>query len=314
MPVRVSSATGYTNEYLNAGSIRNKGIELSVNGTPVRTKDFNWNIRVNFTHNANKVESLYKDGSGNEAQNLNFGSFQNGESINAPLGGSLGTIRGSDYTYLNGQKVVGADGQYVLTTTNNNPIGNTNPDWTGGINNSFRYKNFTFSFLIDIRHGGSVFSQDMAYGLATGLYPETAYTNDLGNPVRSPLTNDSKSGGFIRPGVYANGQPNTTRIAADDYTAFGYVNLPDKAWIYDASYIKLREALIGYTLPDNIAKKFGPVKGITLQLIGHNLWIIHKNLPYADPEDGISAGNLQGIQEGSYPSVRTISFNLKATF
>lgn len=314
IPVRVSSATGYTNKYLNAGSIRNKGVELSVNGTPVRTKDFNWNVRVNFAHNANKVESLFKDGSGNEAQNLNLGSFQNGESINAPLHGSMGTIRGSDYTYLNGKKVVGPDGQYVLTATNNNNIGNTNPDWTGGINNSFKYKNFTFSFLIDIRKGGVVFSQDMAYGLATGLYPETAYTNDLGNPVRSPLTSDSKSGGFIRPGVLANGQPNTTRIAANDYTAFGYVNLPDKAWIFDASYVKLREALIGYTLPKSVTQKLGPVKDITLQLIGHNLWIIHKNLPYADPEDGLSSGNLQGIQEGSYPSVRTISFNLKATF
>lgn len=311
LPVKVSSATGYTNEYLNAGSVRNKGIELSVNGTPLKTQDFSWNIRVNFSHNASKVESLYKDGSGNEAKNLDLGNFQNGESINAPLGGSLGTIEGSDYTYLNGQKVVKSNGQYQLTATNNNVIGNTNPDWIGGVNNSFKYKNWTFSFLIDIRKGGSVFSQDMAYGLATGLYPETVYTNDLGNPVRNSLAN---GGGFIRPGVYANGQQNTTRVAGDNYTAFGYVYLPDRAFIYDASYIKLREALIGYTLPKALIAKLAPVKDVTLQLIGHNLWIIHKNLPYSDPEEGLSAGNLQGIQEGAYPAVRTISFNLKATF
>ena len=311
IPVRVSSATGYTNEYLNAGSIRNKGIEVSLSGTPVRTKDFKWDIRLNFSHNANQVESLFKDGSGNEAKNLELASFQNGESINAPLGGSLGTIRGSDFTYVNGQRVVGPDGQYVLTATNNNVIGNTNPDWLGGINNSFRYKNLTFSFLIDIRHGGSVFSQDMAYGLATGLYPETAGKNDLGNPVRNTIAN---GGGIIRQGVTANGQPNTTRIEATDYSVFGYYYAPDKAWIYDASYVKLREALIGYSLPKEWISKLGAVKDVTVQLIGHNLWIIHKNLPYADPEDNISSGNIQGIQEGSYPSVRTVSFNLKVTF
>jgi len=311
LPVNVSSATGYTNEYLNAGSIRNKGIELSINGSPIKTSDFSWNMRLNFSHNANKVESLYTDGSGNEAKNLELGSFQNGESINAPLGGSLGTIEGSDYTYLNGQKVVKANGQYQLTATNNHIIGNSNPDWLAGINDEFRYKNFSFSFLIDIRKGGSVFSQDMAYGLATGLYPETVYTNDLGNPVRNALTD---GGGFIRPGVTATGAPNTVRVAGDNYTAFGYVYLPDRAFIYDASYVKLREALIGYSLPQSVVSKLGAVKGVTLQLIGHNLWIIHKNVPYSDPEEGLSSGNLQGIQEGAYPAVRTISFNLKATF
>ncbi|HVS92217.1 MAG TPA: SusC/RagA family TonB-linked outer membrane protein [Mucilaginibacter sp.] len=311
LPVNVSSATGYTNEYLNAGSIRNKGFEISLLGTPVRTQNFSWNIRVNWSRNVNKVESLYTDGSGNEARNLELGSFQNGESINAPLGGSLGTIEGSDYTYLNGQKVVQANGQYQLTATNNHVIGNTNPDWIGGVNNEFRYKNFSFSFLIDVRKGGSVFSQDMAYGLATGLYPETVYTNDLGNPVRNSLAD---GGGFIRPGVTANGAPNTKRIAADNYTTFGYVYLPDRAFIYDASFVKLREALIGYTLPQSVVNKLGPVKGVTLQVIGHNLWIIYKNLPYSDPEESLSSGNLQGIQEGAYPAVRSISFNLKATF
>lgn len=311
LPVRVSNATGYNQEYLNAGSVRNKGVEVSINGTPVRTTDFSWNIRVNFSHNENKVESLYKDGSGNEAKNLNLGSFQNGESINAPLGGSLGTIEGSDFVYLNGQKVVKSNGQYQITATNNHVIGNTNPQWVGGINDEFRYKDWSLSFLIDIRHGGDVFSQDMAYGLATGLYPETAYINDLGNPVRNTLAN---GGGFIRPGVTANGQPNTKRIAATSYTAFGYVYMPDRAWVYDASYVKLREVLIGYTLPKNLVAKLGPIKGITLQLIGHNLWIIHKNLPYSDPEDNLSSGNIQGIQEGAFPAVRTFSFNLNAKF
>ncbi|WP_094569850.1 SusC/RagA family TonB-linked outer membrane protein [Mucilaginibacter xinganensis] len=317
LPVNISGATGYTAEYLNAGNVRNKGFELSVNGTPVRTKDFNWKINVNFTRNRNEVTSLFKDATGNEAQNLQLGSFQNGETLNAPLHGSLGTIRGTDYTYYkNGQPIVGADGQYVLTATANHDIGNTNPDWTGGINNNFTYKGFNLSFLIDIRKGGSVFSNDLAYGLADGIYPLTAYTNDLGNPVRSPLTTGSNSGGFIRPGVTADGQPNTVRVPGGPYGSFGDGAglLPLKAFVYDASFIKLREAILGYTLPGSALGKLGPVKEVTFQLIGRNLWIIHKNLPYADPEEGLSAGNLQGIQEGAYPTVRTISFNLKLRF
>ncbi|WP_428327733.1 SusC/RagA family TonB-linked outer membrane protein [Mucilaginibacter sp.] len=313
LPVNISGATGYTNEYLNAGNVQNKGFEFSLNGTPVLTNSFSWKINVNFTHNRNKVTALYKDATGQEASNLELAGFQNGESLNAPLGQSLGTIRGTDYIYKNGQKVVGADGQYEITPTSNNNIGNTNPDWTGGINNSFTYKNFSLSFLIDIRKGGSVFSNDLAYGLADGIYPLTAYTNDLGKPVRNTLAD---GGGFIRPGVYENGQPNTTRVTAYNYGDFGDGAglLPLKAFVYDASYVKLREALIGYTLPSSAINKLGPVKEVTFQLIGRNLWIIHKNLPYADPEEGLSAGNLQGIQEGAYPTVRTISFNLKLRF
>ena len=313
LPVNVSAATGYNFEFLNAGSVQNKGIELSANGTPIKTNNFSWKINVNFTAAYNKVTSLFVDATGNQASNLELGSYQNGETLNAPLGQAFGTIRGTDYIYTNGQKTVGPDGQYLITATSNNNIGNTNPNWTGGINNSFSYKNFTLSFLIDIRHGGSVFSNDLAYGLADGIYPLTTFTNDLGKPVRNPL---DQGGGMIRQGVYANGQPNTTRVTAFNYGDFGDGSglLPLKAFVYDASYVKLREALIGYTLPQSVIIKLGPVKELTVQLIGRNLWIIHKNLPYADPEEGLSSGNLQGIQEGAYPTTRTISLNLKARF
>lgn len=314
LPVNVSAATGYTFEFLNAGSVQNRGIELSLNGTPILTNGFSWKIAVNFTAAKNKVTSLYKTATGQEASNLQLASFQNGESLNAPLGQPFGTIRGTDYVYNSkGQKIVNANGQYQITPNSNNNIGNTNPDWTGGINNSFTYKNFTLSFLIDIRHGGSIFSNDLAYGLADGIYPLTAYTNDLGKPVRNTLAN---GGGFIRPGVYANGQPNTTRVTGYNYGDFGDGTglLPMSAFVYDASYVKLREALIGYSLPSSTIGKLGPVKEVTFQLIGRNLWIIHKNLPYADPEEGLSAGNLQGIQEGAYPTTRTISLNLKVRF
>ncbi len=315
LPVTISSATGYAREYLNAGSVRNNGIELSLGGVPLQTKSFKWNINLTFTENRNLVTSLFTDGSGNQSSNLLLASFQNGESLNAPLNEPFGMIRGTDYTYdANGNKIVGTNGQYINTATANHDIGNTNPDWLGGINNTFTFKDLTLSFLIDIRKGGSIFSTDMAYGLATGLYPETDYINDLGNPVRNSL---ATGGGFIRPGVVVTGgvsTPNTKRVSASDYSAFGYVRLPDAAFIYDASYVKLREVLLGYSLPKSFVSKLGPVKNVGLQVIGHNLWIIHKNLPYSDPEDNLSAGNFQGIQEGAYPTTRTVSFNLKVSF
>jgi TonB-linked SusC/RagA family outer membrane protein len=311
IPVTISAATGYSAAYLNSGTVRNRGIELTLNGSPVRSKDFSWKIDLNFTKNNSKVLELFKDASGQEAQNLQIGSFQGGVTINASLNQPLGTIRGTDFIYKDGQKVVGDDGYYLQTSTANNVIGNSNPKWIGGINNTFRYKNLTLSFLIDIRKGGSVFSLDSYYGFDTGLYPETAGLNDLGNPSRLPI---AQGGGVIVKGVTADGQPNTVRVENTGSGLYGYETNPNAAFVYDAGYVKLRQALISYSFPQSFVSKLGPVKGIDLSLIGRNLWIIHKNLPYSDPEESLSAGNLQGYQSGAYPTVRTISLNAKFTF
>lgn len=305
LPLAVSTSTGYSSKFLNSGTIENKGIELSAFGTPVQTKDFSWTINVNWTKNRNKVVELF-DG----ADNLVLASFQGGVTLNATLGQPYGTIRGSNFVYTNGQKTVDADGYYVFSNTSNEVIGNPNPDWTGGINNTLKYKNLSLSFLVDVRHGGDVFSLDMYYGLATGLYPETAGLNDQGKPSRDAV---SDGGGVILPGVYADGKPNTSRIA-NEYGTFGYVVVPSAGFVYDASFVKLREAVFTYSIPSQTISKLHPFKGIDISLIGRNLWIIHKNLPYADPEEIISAGNLQGYQGGAYPTVRTLALNLKLRF
>jgi hypothetical protein len=265
---------------------------------------------VNWTRNRNKVEKLYENGT-SKIDNIVLGTFQGGITLNASLGEPFGTIRGTDFIYTNGQRTVGTNGRYLKTSTSNVTIGNSNPDWIGGINNQFRYKNFALSFLVDFRQGGDVFSLDMYYGLATGLYPETAGTNDLGNPSRSPV---ASGGGFIRPGVTADGKANTIRVSNSNYGAYGYSVNPDKAFVYDASFVKLRETVLTYSIPKSVIGNLHPFKGIDISLIGRNLWIIHKNLPYADPEEIISAGNLQGYQVGAYPSVKTLTFNLKLRF
>jgi hypothetical protein len=213
--------------------------------------------------------------------------------------------------YTNGQKTVGPNGRYLISPTSNEVIGNVNPDWIGGINNALKFKNISLSFLIDIKKGGDVFSLDQFYGLATGLYEETAGLNDLGNPIRSPI---AQGGGFIRPGVKADGTPNDIRVSGVSFGAYGYRYSPAADFVYDASYVKLREVVLSYSFPQSLVAKLGPVKGVDFSLIGRNLWIIHKNLPNADPEDGISSGNIQCYQVGSYPTVRTFGANLKFRF
>jgi hypothetical protein len=162
-----------------------------------------------------------------------------------------------------------------------------------------------------MRKGGDVFSLDLYYGLATGIYPETAGSNDLGNPVRNSIAD---GGGVILPGVYPDGKPNDIRVDAVNYGTFGYRYNPAAGFIYDASFVKLREVVFTYSVPSRTISRWGVFKGIDISLIGRNLWIIHKNLPYADPEENISAGNLQGYQGGAYPTVRTLGFNARFRF
>ncbi|NML22242.1 SusC/RagA family TonB-linked outer membrane protein [Pseudoflavitalea sp. G-6-1-2] len=305
--VTTSASTGYTAKYVNAGVIVNKGWELSMFGSPIKTKDFSWNINLNWTRNRNLVESLNEG-----ASNLQIGSFQGGVTVNATVGQPYGTIQGKTWErHANGEKLVGSNGYYVQTTTTNNVIGNVNPDWTGGMYNTFRYKNFSLGFLIDIRKGGDVFSLDMYYGLATGVLAETVGDNDLGKPKRAPL---SEGGGLIVPGVTADGKPNTKRVENIKSGYYGYTYNPAANFVYDASYVKLREMNITYSLPNSIIEKTKVFKAIDVSLIGRNLWIIHKNLPYADPEENLTAGNAQGIQSGAYPTTRTIGVNLKLKF
>ncbi len=325
MPVTLSQTTGYSARYVNSGEIENKGIELALNLVPIQTPTFRWDVNVNFAKNQNKVLSLFPG-----VSNLQLGSFQGNVTLNATIGQPYGVLRGSDYTYDdNGNKILSAStGKPIKSTTTNEVLGNINPNWTGGISNAFSYKNISLSFLIDVQNGGSIYNLDMYYGLSSGLYPETAGLNDLGNPVRDPRIGnpttgyDAKSGGYIIPGVNvvrdANGAitsstPNKTRVSATSYSGFGYAAEPNKAFVYDAGFVKLREVAISYTIPSKWLVKTG-LKGVVLSAVGSNLWIISKHLPYADPESGLAAGNVQGYSIGSLPSTRDLGFNIKLNF
>ncbi|WP_369014805.1 SusC/RagA family TonB-linked outer membrane protein [Flavobacterium anhuiense] len=307
-PVDYSTATGNSSRYVNAGSVENKGIEVVFNVTPFKTNDFQWDINLNWSKNENTVVALSPG-----VDVLTIGTFQGGVSIVGTKGHAYGDILGKDYIYsADGQKVT-KNGVYLQTATTNNVIGNVTPDWIGGIRNKFTYKQVSLGFLIDIQKGGDIFSLDQYYGQSSGLYTSTAGNNELGNPVRNTLAN---GGGVILPGVNEDGTPNTTRTPSPEVAGsiYGYNTNPQKAFVYDASYVKLREVSLTYSFPKEFITKVG-LNDLRLSLVGSNLWIISKNLPDADPESGISSGNLSsGYSGGSLPTTRNIGCNLTLKF
>ena len=225
------------------------------------------------------------------------------------MGQAFGTLMGTDYVYHeNGQRIVNANGTWAKSS--NKVIGNITPDWTGGIRNTFGYKGLSLSFLIDVQKGGDTFSTDLYYGYAGGLYADTV----------APEWRNPK--GVILNGVMADGTPNKTEIlrgTLDEFSYYGYQpegygNAPRSRYVYDASYVKLREASISYTLPKKIiASTF--LDDVTFSLVGRNLWIIHKNLPYADPEAGVGGGlRSRGNSIGILPTTRDIGFNVNIKF
>jgi hypothetical protein len=243
--------------------------------------------------------------------NYRINDYQGGVSTNATVGQPYGSIRGTGFQYLNGQKVVDENGYYVAVA--DQIIGNPNPDWNGGLSNTLSYKGITLSFLIDMQKGGDVFDLDMHYGQATGIPKHTAGNNELGNPKRDPV---DQGGGLLFDGVQADGSKNTVRVDATAYDGGFYwgdqTKNPNAMTIYDASYIKLREVSLGYAIPKAI---LGNVfQNASLSIVGRNLWIIHKNLPYGDPESGLGAGNGQGYISGAYPSTKSLGVKLDLSF
>lgn len=311
MPVDVSFATGYRSTWVNAGEIENKGVEVALFATPAKTSNFSWNVSLNWAKNVNEVISLFVDEAGNAVQNLQLGSLQGNVSINARVGEPYGTIQGTNYVYHeNGERLIDpSTGHYQKTAAANEVIGNVNPDWIGGITNTLNYKGFSLSFLIDWQQGSDVFSLDLWYGWGTGLYEETALDNDLGNPMRDRVAD---GGGIILDGVLPDGSVNDIRVESDLFGE-GWITSPNARFVFDASYIKLREVVLTYNLPKSLMDRT-PLYGASLSLVGSNLWIIHKNLPHADPEASQGAGNVQGWQSGVMPTTRNFGVSLNIQF
>jgi TonB-linked SusC/RagA family outer membrane protein len=326
--VLVSPATGYSQKLINGGRINNKGLELQLSGTPIKSKDFTWDVTLNYSLNRNKVISLDEEG---RLQTYILGTDRTVQVL-AAVGKPYGTLFGTAYSRdASGRIIIGDNGTPVVTSANHD-LGKFSPDWLGGITNSFSYKGINFSFLVDARIGGSIYSNTNRTGTYTGVLASTLPGRGAANGglsyyypgnsdkvpavqvntgAASPNGETVYDDGMIFKGVKADGSANNTIVPAQSYYK-GFTNV-DEAFVYSASYVKLREVKLGYTLPSQWVKGVG-LQSATVSLVGRNLWIIHKKVPNIDPETAFNAGNGQGLEDLTLPTVRNIGFNINLKF
>lgn len=293
IPLTVSGTTGYRERVINAGLITNKGFEFALHGSPVKTRDFEWSSILTLASNTNKVEELVE---GTDYYRLVSAPFK--VEVGAVKGEAYGIIMGTDYVYDdNGNKVVGEDGLYLATSGNKN-IGNVFPDFTGGWNNTFRYKNWDLNVLLDFSKGGHYFSTSYMWGMYSGMLEESA-------------ANGIREKGLVLPGVQEDGTPNVTIVDAQVYAESLYTG-PAAQNVFKSDYLKLREVAIGYNFP--LASRYF-VKSLRLSAYGRNLGVWGPDTKHFDPETIITnSGNIQGIEGGALPSVANFGVSIGLKF
>lgn len=302
LPSSVSAGTGYFDQYTNTGEKEDKGFEIALTATPIKTENFSWNTAINWSTNKSTILALAP---GIDSHVLN----SNGVAVAARVNEPYGVLVGSNYVFDdNGNKVIGDNGLYELSTDTNQILGDVNPEWRAGLTNSFSYKGFTLNTLIDIKQGGDLYSLTHRWGSGTGILKETTGVNSDGVDIRLPVAD---GGGLTLPGVKSDGTKNDTRVEAFD--AFYYDNNPHAASIFDASYVKLREVSLSYSFAKEKLEKFR-LNSLTLSLIGRNLAILHRNIDHIDPEATYGAGNVQGLDIGTLPTTRSYGLSVKLGF
>ncbi|MBE7174734.1 MAG: TonB-dependent receptor, partial [Williamsia sp.] len=303
VPLQVSQTSGYSSYFANVGKSRTRGLELTFSATPVQLKNsFTWTIGSNFAINRSKLVALdFPNNPGVDRYIVGTERRRNSVSTVAIVGQPLFTLTGTDFVRDdNGNKLVDSTGHYLVSDATQ-ILGTTQPDFVGGLSNSFTFKGITLSALIDFQKGGSFFSYTNMYGKASGLLDVTA-------------ANNVRETGVIAPGVTEDGKANTVKISAADHFKNNYGLKINAADVYDASYTYLREVRLGYALPEKWAGAV-KAKNASLTLYGRNLWLIHSNAPNVDPSNIINSdSNIQGLEGGALPSVRSFGVNLTVGF
>ncbi|MEO6134117.1 MAG: SusC/RagA family TonB-linked outer membrane protein [Ginsengibacter sp.] len=296
--VAVPNASGYNAVTINAGEIENKGIELILNTTPIEINNFRWDLDINYAKNKNKVNSLYKD---LETYRI---SDMWGSSIEARPGESFGTIIGNAMRRDKDGNLLVTDAGRILRD-NNKEIGNVTPKWVGGMTNTFTYKNISLRVLIDTRIGGDFVAGTIRWGGSGGALEYTA-------------ANNIRETGVIWDAVRASdGKPNIKNISGAAWVSDWSRSVEN--WVVDASYIKLREVAIGYTLPVSKMGNFGNyVRSARISLIARNLAILYhskENKFGIDPEVG-SGNSLIGLgyEQMTVPVCRNIGARITFSF
>ena len=298
IPITLNPSAGYDTKLMNVGKMTNQGIELMVNVVPVRTKDLEWSLNFNFSKNKNKVVALAEDKGISRIRQIERWASLELRTENTKGDGSYGSLYGDYLVYKDGQLQL-KNGLPVEENGDWGYLGNVNPDWTGGLGTDFKYKNWTFSALFGFQHGGSVYSRTYIEGMRNGSLKESLAWRDADG-----------AGMIVADGIdVETGQKNTVAVPVRNYVQAYYDN--DMIATFDASYVKLRELKIGYTLPKKWLKNT-PLKNVSVSAFGRNLFI-WTDVPNIDPEVASYDGQLKGIETMSLPSTRSFGFNLNVT-
>jgi hypothetical protein len=297
IPVTLPAASGFTSQFINAGNVRNSGIEVMLTGTPLKTPNLKWDITVNYARNTNEVIEIsptlteFLLTQGNDFMNT----------VKVIKGRPFGELFSRGFArHSSGAKLVDATGMPVITTGQTVYVGNTRPDWTGSILNRFNWRSLSLSFAITARMGGVVSSFTNAVIYADGITQATVPNRD----------------GFVFDGVLADGGKNTKTITAEQYwSRVGGRNTPaGEVFTYDASNIRLRELVLGYQLPNNLIKGL-PFQSASVSLTGRNLFFLLRRADGIDPELNIgTADRAVGVEAFALPTTRTFGANLNLNF
>lgn len=311
LPVTVAASSGFNARYANVGRVDNKGFEGLMNLNPVRTSNFRWDVSANFTRIKNEVISITE---GVTTSSVNGGaftgsvpSFQVGQPYGVIIGNALprvpainpATGKANDPQYV-GKYIINPTSGIFDTGIPNQVIANPNPQWLGGITNTFNYRGIELSFLVDAKYGGEILSFTNASLKSSGNLYETGVDRDQPR---------------IIPGVISNGdgtyRPNNIQIDAQQYwTTSGGLQSPLN--VYDATVYRLREVSLGYSLPTGLLEKT-PFGQIRLSVSGRNLYYYAPNANFDPEQNTQGAGNIRGLEAQGAPNTRNYGVNLRFT-
>ncbi len=298
--VPLDPTTGYNNAIMNAGLVRNEGIELVLSGYPVKTKNFSWNTSIVWSMNKNRVMEL-AEGMDDQQEIAVGGNAY----IIAKVGGSTGAIYGFGFERSpDGRIIYNANGLPARPQAIQY-IGEAYADWKGGLRNEFSYKNFRVNFLIDGQYGGIVYSQSHHKMTEQGKLKHTLRGREENFIIGDGVVLDAATGKYVE---------NTKKVLPVDYYADYYRRANVESNSFDASFIKLREARIEYSLPKKVLAKT-LFKDASFALYGRNLAMI-TSFPMFDPETAALNGSsiMPGIEMGQMPTERSYGANLTVKF
>ncbi len=309
--LNVSGASGYSSAVINAGLISNSGIELTLTGTPVVTKNFTWESTFNLGRNRSMVEEIGPDMTVYPHHSTTYSSVTT--YVNSYVGKSFGRLIGPTYQRDTASgKILLDNNNLPLFTTSTHDFGSVLPDFTGGFINTFRIFGFELAAMIDFQKGGLLFSRSQMLAVRTGQHAMTAVLNDKGKNIRDPLAD---GGGIRVDGINAVTKlPVTAYVNPQTYFGIAGRRVYDD-WLYDASYVKLREVRLGYSFGKEKLGKL-PFSSVSVSLIARNPVMIWQKAPRGiDPSENTTGSqSISWFESGQINTVRSFGINLNVNF